>query len=379
MDNKIVFLFGAGISVKAGLPTGQELTEDLLKSKSFFRHSSGIYYWGTKRNCSDKELCCKQIYQGLHFVNAYLFKKLCNAPNYEEIYYYCKILTQKRRTDFDEFYDFIDKNLNLFLKSNNGTDNSGFEEILWLFDEACNYMQQFIWNRLSKKIDDVSYLKSIVDSCLDEEINEVIIFSLNHDLVLEKLLYENEIEYIDGFERKEENPKSDVRYWHPKLFENDNKVKLFKLHGSVNWFDFEKEKDQSKPNRLGIPNINDILHTKDENGNYQWPAGGKPVFLTGTKNKILDYENNKYIKIVITYFKTKIATIDSLIASGYGFGDEGINTILEDWLSGEINRKIVNINKSKPDVNFENKITTTGKYIQYSTYEEMKLLLEDNK
>jgi len=369
MIKKILFLFGAGISVEAGFPTGNDITQGLLSS-DFENIISKSNNWD-HTNYRHEKMCFDQIQNGLLIAKLYLDLTLKKTVNYEDIYNLSNDSSLIGKTNlFTQFFDYCHNNISKILVNN--TDKEGFVKRSDLYLNACIYIQKYIWYKLTGKIGNIFYLKNIADICLDSKIQEINIFTLNHDLVIEKLLNCAGINYIDGFEQQN---NIDVRYWNPEIYKNDSKVRLFKLHGSANWFDFENENDPSKTNRLGIPNIKDFYHTKDETGNPQWPAGGIPFFLTGTDNKILEYENNKYINLLIEQFKNKISDFDILVTSGYGFGDEGINKILIEWLEKSVNRRIVNINKSEPSVIFNSRIITTGKYIQNTTYEEILKLL----
>ena len=66
--------------------------------------------------------------------------------------------------------------------------------------------------------------------------NELFIFTTNYDRVIEEYCRHQSIPYIDGFAR---DPTAEEFEWNPVEFEKKQQgidsIKLFKLHGSLNW------------------------------------------------------------------------------------------------------------------------------------------------
>jgi len=368
-DNKIILLFGSGISVEAGFPVSSDLTKDLLNTSIFYKTTSGSYNWGGRNN-TDKVLCCNQVYKGLLIVNSYLFKELGKAPNYEEIYYYCRLFVQTRRDEYEDFYKYIEKQSTLILGERIKFDNSGFQKAFFLLHEVCNYIQHFIWNRLSLNIHDTSYLSLLKEIYDLEDTDEINIFTLNHDLVLEKFFSDNNIDYIDGFEKDNSEIDKEVRFWDPEQYKKQSRIKLYKLHGSINWIVFDNE---SEPEKLGMSNNKDIYHIKKQ-GQYLIPSNGRPLFLTGTDNKLIDYNSNQFIQFYIQNFTEVLSRYKKIIVSGYSYGDIGINKILRDWLVD--GKFIVNVNKEIPKVSFAGNIKSTGKYIQDTFLKDVITIME---
>ena len=160
-----------------------------------------------------------------------------------------------------------------------------------------------------------------------QEISGVDLFTLNHDTLMEQFLDCCRVTYTDGFG----TPINNVRYWSPEKFEDDShKVRLFKLHGSVNWFLFSPNTATEKNEPVGIPLDGDFWHTKNPNGELQSPLGGRPLLLTGTFNKIFHYTTGIYADLYCQ-MRRALQETDVLIVCGYGFGDKGINTRLIEW------------------------------------------------
>ena len=205
-----------------------------------------------------------------------------------------------------------------------------------LVDEAKNYIRDAVLRLLLKEPARIDHLNILKEACLDDQFYNIDIFTLNHDTVLEKCLSQNTVQFTDGFGE----PQNDVRYWDPNLFENSSsRVRLFKLHGSINWFRFRSEDGDSKRS-IGIPNDRDFWHTKDLQGQLQWPEDKRPMLLVGTFNKMFDYLTSIFVDLYCQ-FHHSLCKIDQLIVCGYGFGDKGINNRIFEWVNSSLNHRFI--------------------------------------
>jgi hypothetical protein len=69
---------------------------------------------------------------------------------------------------------------------------------------------------------------------------------------------------------KHQKEVNKVRYWNPALFERGSaKVRLFKLHGSVDWFEFRPNRGDWSRESIGIPLDRDFWHTRNAQGQMQ--------------------------------------------------------------------------------------------------------------
>ena len=116
------------------------------------------------------------------------------------------------------------------------------------------------------------------DACQDLEVSSVDLFTLNHDLVIERHLEGYGIKYTDGFGPAENG----VRYWSPATFKQpDLNVRLLKLHGSVNWFLFKSHGPIWRKAQIGVAVDGRDRNTEDPNGQSQRAVGGRPMMLAG--------------------------------------------------------------------------------------------------
>lgn len=139
------------------------------------------------------------------------------------------------------------------------------------------------------------------------------IFTVNYDLLLETALERMRVPYFDGFvgnhaapfhtELVEATPEDDQ--WLPASF-----IRLWKLHGSVNWV-WQEEAGRTSVSRLGAPVI-------DGQAAAIYPSDAK-------------YDESRRVPFLVLQDRLRRALNQPetlLIVSGYAFGDEHLNELL---------------------------------------------------
>ncbi|ABX81665.1 SIR2-like protein [Acholeplasma laidlawii] len=144
--------------------------------------------------------------------------------------------------------------------------------------------------------------------------NAIEIFTTNYDLLLEKALEDREIPYFDGF------IGSYHSFFHQESVENIeresslpiNWVRLWKLHGSLNWF--------WKKNREGdvIYRSNHELKKESDKEIVIYPS--KEKYTLSRKQPFTTYFDR------LKYFLIKSETL--FIIQGYSFSDQHINEVI---------------------------------------------------
>ena len=159
-------------------------------------------------------------------------------------------------------------------------------------------------------------------------------FILNHDLLLERYFREAGVSYYDGFEAIDEL-SSGRRFSFERPKYGAAAVSLLKLHGSINWWRHRPLRARGEQNPwiyefIGV-DIGDhrVFERMDET----------PLILAGTFNKILQYSSPVFLKLLAEFYQT-LQGSHSLLVCGYGFGDKGINSIIGDWMSGNMERHL---------------------------------------
>ncbi|AFN75435.1 hypothetical protein MROS_2205 [Melioribacter roseus P3M-2] len=370
---KIAFLFGSGLSIPAEMPSTSDITQNVLDGDNVMRHTDGNYYFGKPLyhhiGAADEYvprvlLFLKRIKIEIDLYYWDLFHK---ETNYEDLYYVASQIYNSEMFIFDNpvvqpFIDKIIKEVKPILQGRPG-EIRGNWELHELAHEAMNYISDIVWHHLSKEPKRLSYLNFLKDAYEDSNINRMFIFSLNHDLVIEEYFRTENISFIDGFG----NPVKGVRYWNFNIFKNDEKLNIAKLHGSINWFKFSRGK--YTPNEIGIPIHGNFWRTQDPNGVYRHPDNGRPMILVGTFNKILQYTYDIYFLLYYLFYNTLIDT-NTIIISGYSFGDKGINTRLIEWMNSSSARKIIVIH---PEVEKLKQPSSDGIYRNWDNW------VNDNK
>ena len=136
----------------------------------------------------------------------------------------------------------------------------------------------FIHRQWKKSSGAIARSRSIAFTSAARTFDTVDIFSLNHDLLIEKEFEGKRIPYADGFGE----PDGDATLFNWSWSNQQQGMRLFKLHGSVDWYRFRFRKrgvDQFAKLRT------DPDHAKDGSGDPLDLLEVVPSFLSGTTVK----------------------------------------------------------------------------------------------
>ena len=188
----------------------------------------------------------------------------------------------------------------------------------------------------------------IGDLVNDKNIDRVNLVTLNHDLLIERYLENISCYFIDGFTE----PDGEFCYFNQKLYDNENeKVKLYKLHGSLNWYrirDYVKEENTTYDFYAKLVG-NNRWHCKNSKGKVLTTIESYPIFLTGTYNKQSDYSHG-IIRYVHLKFYECLYNCNIIIMSGYGWNDKGVNTYLFEWIMTSKDRKLILLHENPESI-----------------------------
>ena len=330
--NKIAFLFGAGISKISTKTITAAIGRDEINIDQ-------PDYKKKKEQAVTSFIKLLKIKIEEYYFEK--FKKVRYEASYEDIY----SLIKEIEDHIDGFYGFVP--IEIFLKEiypevflilrqsgghENKTSMAPISDLSKLCDMAMIRIECIVGKLLSDlsdyPFDNLCFLKTAVEKYSPDNID---IFTLNHDLLLETYLQKENVAFINGIDV---NGK-----WNNKLFDSsDGKVRLYKLHGSIEW-------------------KNTFLHTPMKQENICVSTNGKitsgdedrSVILIGTKNKILDYYKWNIFTELHQRFKESLYRTKKLIISGYSFGDDGINVRIVDWLVGDSKERNAIIIDPNPD------------------------------
>ena len=350
----ISFLFGSGISLKSGYPKMQEITEHILSGEKIGRHYDLNYYLYFQQ-----EINQNYVNNAVSFVN-YIKKtinsyyeglKIDHITNYEDIYYSISQVEDSESLEFENpsLKPFIDDLKNRFKEVI--TDDFTFKKLL---KESLRYIHCIVWQKLNIESSTSEQLNILNEFAKNEDFTNINLLTLNHDILIEHHLQNSAINYNDGFLiNSKEIPEWNI----DTLYENNDKIKLLKLHGSIDWYKIMDKKNiwniYKVPTDINVDRIYNIDNTLQL-------SDGLPIFLIGTFNKMLNYLSSIYEDL----YKASLNILNEteyLIISGYSFNDKGINLNLIKWLGSAISKKIIIIHP-----NFENlRKYTRGAYHIY--------------
>ena len=143
------------------------------------------------------------------------------------------------------------------------------------------------------------------------------VYTTNYDRVIEEFCARSEgVQLVDGFTI---DSKSRRILWNPRVFDeagpqNKNTLKLFKLHGSLNWLQSE----------YGIEQV-----MTESMLNEPTPVYKRNLLIyPGSKNA----PEEEPFRTVYDRFETQMREIDRCLVIGYSFRDPYLNRIFRDFI-----------------------------------------------
>jgi hypothetical protein len=288
----IIFLLGAGASAPAGIMISDQMIQELKNIvETEKKEYKELFYY---------------IYSSIIYSDQ-IQGNMTTKINIERFFH---TINEIERKEKNELFPFI------------GSWNVKFQELIEdRYDELSKF-KDFIQYNLKewlsiKHSTDTKYNQGFF-SFQQQLTHPLRIFTLNYDTCIEENMGSFSIEL--GFD-------PDTHRWDYRRFDSENdpeaNIFLYKLHGSINWMDDEN----------GITKKYDSIQRS-------------PAIIFGTYNKInpgdpylfLIHEFRKYC------FKAKL-----LVIIGYSFGDDHINSIINQALlvNSELKLVIVSRNASK--------------------------------
>ena len=201
----------------------------------------------------------------------------------------------------------------LWLDTNAHVDDNRFASLV---DRACDLIQFVVYHRL-RELDQPVGMGLF--SSAAREFGGIDIFSLNHDLLIEKQFENEGVQYEDGFGEEDGSGRPFNGSWDSA----DSGIRLFKLHGSVDWY-----------REGGV----DAKYLEPP----RYPDDVVSNFLTGTIVKEYAY-NYGLFNGLFEQFRRRLNDYSTLFCSGYGWADRGINILVRKWLDDEkqVNKVVV--------------------------------------
>lgn len=355
---KLVVIIGAGFSRPAGLPLGNDIKErfDRDQREKLLNFSSGEWMWEDGK--SETDIHNGKIYNDW-LTYSYVLNELIQSykeekgsfENYELFYQYIidnkhnkqlfESIYGRARTKIIEDYPSInefkpeydgDVSPYLYRLSNDTSLHNIADIVNYLIGDLLGFAESQFSNSIGEYEQFIDFIK---------QYKKVEIFTLNHDLLLERLFDAFGIDYSRGFTTEE----SEIHYESEPLpvFKNnfDAPNRLHKLHGSLDFFRFAHYEEQGKPYLQPTGKYNyftTIEYRAKHNAVRVNPSNGEveqdlnfdvvPKFITGTdKSEII--KNDIMYAQLFSRFEEVISDASELLISGYSYGDVHINEELQ--------------------------------------------------
>lgn len=145
-----------------------------------------------------------------------------------------------------------------------------------LSSRASNFIEWLVAQTLHT--DEIKGLDLLVDLARSPDIDRLDIITLNHDTLVEQLLGEHDIPFVDGFGTAD----GDIRFFDEQLFDNPtSKVRILKPHGSVNWY---RVRGEPYPDIFCVESLENC---RREDGEKQFIDIRTPAFLWALERSCL--------------------------------------------------------------------------------------------
>ncbi len=322
---QLVLFLGSGISFPSGLPGVAKITDSVL-NETWFHHTDGRFLQGppVEFRPNDPTPILQEFLKRLKPYADLSHPLTGQAGNYEDLFFLAEQIAADAQSHVDNpaIGPFV---LELRENTKDLTDRL-HKSVGELANLACDLIRSVAHQKLAS-VGAINGLELVESLAISPSIQSLDIVTLNHDLLIERLLTQRNITFVDGFGAAEGN----VRYFAPTLFESRAKVRLFKLHGSINWYRFRGEAQNPFSDRYGIPVHGDPDHCRDGHRNLLTNIDTIPWILAGTHGKPIQYNFGIFAEMHF-WFHRLLKEHDTIAMSGYGWSDRGINGRLIEWL-----------------------------------------------
>lgn len=310
--DRITFLVGAGLAQDAGLPVSVTLAENLRDSLE--RKVADEDAPSVERETAKIFLATLRLLNGgIRFQEGMLNRNPDAPVNIEQLAVAAIQLAARYENPLAPY-------------------TSGWHQKLSdLEGQSPRLLQAFIdyiYSKLTdwltiKSPESVSYLARFVD--FGKGLPGIDIFSLNYDLCIETSL--------KSFAKETVNNGFTEDGWKPDSLESDSPIRLFKLHGSLDWVEDEM---------FGLCALDFPRHKSAE----EIDANHRPLLIFGTSHKL---SARQPFLTLAYYFSQVVLTRQILVVIGYGFGDDYVNEIIEQGVRSNTRLRIVVVCPSASD------------------------------
>jgi hypothetical protein len=363
-QRRVIFLLGAGTSVPAGMPSTQQITDQVLSGDKVVHDSYSQYriladddpgsYVDPRIDDHLRKVHVLPVVEHLRLLadlaRDYFFqKRRGRAANYEDVYY---LAVQVRDICvgvldnpliYEVSKEIFKQTTRHEYERSRGSSAGPSPSPRTIQQNATDYIERVIACMLDRIPTRTDHLGLIAQAWQDAVVSHLSVATLNHDRVIDSFLAERSIPYVDGFADPTE-AKDGFRCFQPEVYNRPQRVvRVLKLHGSVGWCVLFRPDDlwDQKIVVVTDPCIMDRLRLQG----YQL---GPLAIQIGTCNKVENYTLYHHLSQLQCRFLRCLDDSDVMVISGYSFGDTGVNARIDAWVTGSRGRRLVVVDP-RPD------------------------------
>lgn len=334
---KVQLLLGSGVSIPSGVPSVDDITKSLLNSTwsrdPFIRYQQGECSWST--NTSRFSASPEQyLLSKVRDINDSIHKQshFGRSTTYEDVMFLILLMRSRilgreiplrvqRLLGEKEFIE-LKKQLAKAIANYEACSLGKTVREVEFLDLCERFIHEAVRNLLSKEVKPIG-LEFVEQIVMDKELHSLTIATLNHDTLMEDFLSSRSIAYDDGFETTDSH-----NHFAPRHLLT-GKVRLLKLHGSIDWF----EDDEGNVVRCDEGNE---LQLRDKNDPFRLPFR----FLCGSENKTDLYEDEPFITIHSQWSRL-LEEAELMVISGYGGCDAKINDAIRNFVQVYVGKVVI--------------------------------------
>jgi hypothetical protein len=307
-ENRIALLAGAGLSANAELPMSVALADRLRSTLMQLGQSTeGTEAARVARERAKHWLALYNFLNGgVRFQEGVLDRNPDRPVNIEQVAIAAEELIARSRNPLAAYaagwhrrIDELEQQDPLLLKS----------------------FLEFTYSRLTEELTlkdpmKASYIEGLKDLCIEGR--ELDVFTLNYDLCIETALTAGSVPFSNGFDSK--------GVWSPSMFSAPAAVRLYKLHGSLDWVDDE------------VYGLCSLQFPRHEIAQSIQSDETRPTLIFGTAHKLSARE--PFLTLAY-HFSQRVLKAKVLAIVGYSFGDEHVNQIIEQGMKKNSGLRVI--------------------------------------
>ena len=357
---KLILFLGAGVSVPSGLPKVDGLTDSIF-SKAYHQVSYNQFSPGLQPDpalqAEDVTPRIRQLLQLLREHDERDIKRAGYSPSdkrssgaifrganttYEDLFYLCQQISLWGKGLVDNslvtpLMEIIERQSGELLVGE--STMARMSNLASLAEQACFFTESVVAGELRTKV--VAGFDLIHELATANNVEQMNIVTLNHDTLVEQFLMERKVDFVDGFGERD----GDVRWYDDRVYDSEHsRVRILKLHGSVNWYSFSVNGRLQPAIFLGP----DTENIRDGQARHLKPQFRRPSFLSGI-NKAVAYQRGIYADMHFRFHQL-LRQCEVMVMSGYGWGDSAINFRLDTWLDQSRSNTIVLLHETPEEL-----------------------------